>query len=129
MKRSLTLLLVSLLAAFSLTACGGKDSQNSGTNQDSAVTGENAVDGTDRGEADAGKDGNSGKDESLLEDAEQGVDDAVKDTENALDDAVKDTENALDDMTGNDRMRSALVHDRDGDLTDMENGAARSSTR
>ena len=52
MKNTLMFLLVSLLLAFSLTACGG-DSQQTGTagsshaaNQDSGITGDNTVKGT-----------------------------------------------------------------------------------
>ena len=133
MKRSLTLLLASLLVVLGLTACGGNDNKQNQDNKDSAVVGDNSADNHDSttdNETDAGKDnqnetaengtGQNGtdKDDSLLDDVEQGVDDAVQ-----------DTEDALDDMTGEARTRSALVHDRDGDLTDQENGVARNSTR
>lgn len=133
MKRSLTLLLASLLVVFGLTACGGSDNQNSETNKDSAVVGDSSADNHDstaNNGTDSGKDSQSGtaesgtgqngtnKGDSLMDDVEQGVDDAVQ-----------GTEDALDDMTGKARTRSALVHDRDGDLTDQENGVARNSTR
>lgn len=118
MKRSLTLLLASLLVVFGLTACGGSDNQNSETNKDSAVVGDSSADsGTDAekdnpdGSAEEGTGQNGGnQDDSLMDDVQQGVDDAVK-----------DTEKAVDDMTDNARTRSALVHDQDGDLKDHEN--------
>lgn len=133
MKRSLTLLLASLLVVLGLTACGGSDNKQNQDNKDSAVVGDNSADNHDStadNGTDSGKDSQSGtaqngtgqngtdKDDSLMEDVQQGVNDAVQ-----------DTEDALDDMTGEARTRSALVHDKDGDLTDMENGVARNSTR
>ena len=132
MKRSLTLLLACTLAVvFGLTACGGSDNQNNGSDKDSAVVGDSSADNHDSAAnngTDSGKDsetaengtGQNGTDkgDSLMDDVEQGVHDAVQ-----------DTEDALDDMTDTARSRSALVHDLDGDLTDQQNGFARNSLR
>ena len=51
--------------------------------------------------------------DSLMEDAEQGVEKAVRGAEDLMDDA----------------MRGGRTRDRNGDLTDLENGVARNSTR
>ena len=92
MKRSLALLLASLLVVFGLTACGNDKKQDQG-NQDSAVVGDDTVgnngstanDGlTGNNATDNGDKNNTNKDDSLLDDAEQGVNDAVQDAENAL---------------------------------------------
>ena len=48
-----------------------------------------------------------------MEDAEQGVEKAVRGAEDLMDDA----------------MRGGRTRDRNGDLTDLENGVARNSTR
>lgn len=54
---------------------------------------------------------------TLLDDAEQGVNDAVQ-----------DAENALNDVTGNAQNNKVRARNRSGDLRDMENGVARNST-
>ncbi len=77
-KKSLTLLLASLMLAVGLTACGGD------TRQDYHQT-------NDGGQ---GITGNSGGD-SLLDDAERGVNRAVQ-----------GAENAMDDLTGNQQLRN-----------------------
>ena len=125
MKRSLALLLASLLVVFGLTACGNDKKQDQG-NQDSAVVGDDTVgnngstanDGlTGNNATDNGDKNNTNKDDSLLDDAEQGVTDAVQ-----------DAENALNDVTGNAQNNKVRARNRSGDLRDMENGVARNST-
>lgn len=125
MKRSLALLLASLLVVFGLTACGNDKKQDQG-NQDSTVVGDDTVgnngstanDGlTGNNATDNGDKNNTNKDDSLLDDAEQGVNDAVQ-----------DAENALNDVTGNAQNNKVRARNRSGDLMDMENGVARNST-
>ena len=131
MKRSLTLLLASLLVVFGLTACGGNNNkQDQNQNDDAVVDGDtaenngtNANDGlTNNGNSSNGNNGNgtatdgTHSDDSLMDDVEQGINDTVQ-----------GAEDALDDVTGKARTSNAYVHDRDGDLTDMENGVARNS--
>ena len=125
MKRSLALLLASLLVVFGLTACGNDKKQDQG-NQASAVVGDDTVgnngstanDGlTGNNATDNGDKNNTNKDDSLLDDAEQGVNDAVQ-----------DAENALNDVTGNAQNNKVRARNRSGDLRDKENGVARNST-
>ncbi len=71
MKRSLTLLLASLMLAVGLTACGGDTKQNS--NQDAVQNGG----------------------DTLMDDAERGVNRAVQ-----------GAEDAMDDLTGNQQLRT-----------------------
>ena len=71
-KKSLTLLLASLMLAVGLTACGGD------TRQDYHQT-------NDGGQGITGNSGGSNGD-SLLDDAERGVNRAVQGAENAMDD-------------------------------------------
>lgn len=124
MKRSLTLLLASLLVVAGLSACGGNDKQDQ-SSSDSAVTGTgttgNSNTGTDDGTTGSQSDSSNNQD-SLMDDVEQGVDDAVQGTKDALDDVAND-------VTDGDRLDNARVHDRDGDLTDHENSTSRSAMR
>lgn len=103
MKRSLTLLLASLMLVFALTACGGRDnaSQDNGQNEsqsestavggDSANGGSNGQTGGTNGSSTTnGETTNGGNNGSLLEDAG-----------NAVEDGLNGMENAVDDMTGN----------------------------
>lgn len=133
MKRSLTLLLASLLVVLGLTACGGSDNEQNQDNNDSAVVGDNSADKNDS----TTDNGTNSEKDSQNETAENGTgqngtdkgDSLMEDVQQGVDDAVTDTEDALDDMTEKARTRGALVHDQDGDLTDLENGVARNSTR
>ena len=120
MKRSLTLLLVSLLVVLGLTACGGDDNKQEGSGSavvdcsagssspESSTGQENRPENGSTDHAPRPDDG-----DSLMEDAEQGVKKAVRGAEDLVDDA----------------MRGARTKDRNGDLTDLENGVARNSTR
>lgn len=103
MKRSLTLLLASLMLVFALTACGGRDngSQDNGQNEsqsestavggDSANGGSNGqTDGTNGNSTTNGETASGGSNGSLLEDAG-----------NAVEDGLNGMENAVEDITGN----------------------------
>lgn len=134
MKRSLTLLLASLLLVFSLTACGGDNKQD--TNQNgSAVTnsdnaGGNGTDGAADDRTDSNGTNGSG---SLAEDAGNAVTDGIDDVADGIDD-VGDALTGDNGTVGKTRsaggvtygqmLRNGRVHDRDGDLTDGENSAA-----
>ncbi len=123
MKRSLTLLLASLLVVLGLTACGGDDNKQEGSGSavvDGSAGSGHAESGTgqedrpespESGSADHAARPDDG--DSLMEDAEQGVEKAVRGAEDLMDDA----------------MRGGRTQDRNGDLTDLENGVARNSTR
>lgn len=121
MKRSLTLLLASLLVVLGLTACGGGDDNKQNDSGSAVVDGSagsgNAESGT--GQEDRPESGSTDHaarpddGDSLMEDAEQGVEKAVRGAEDLMDDA----------------MRGGRTRDRNGDLTDPENGVARNSTR
>ena len=102
MKRSLTLLLASLMLVFALTACGGRDnasqdnSQNKPQNESAVVGGDSANSGNNghsngtNGSTTNGETANGGSNGSLLEDAG-----------NAVEDGLNGVENAVDDITGN----------------------------
>ena len=124
MKRSLTLLLASLLVVLGLTACGGSDDNKQNDSGSAVVDGsagsgnaesgtgqENRPESPESGSADHAPRPDDG--DSLMEDAEQGVEKAVRGAEDLMDDA----------------MRGGRTRDRNGDLTDLENGVARNSTR
>ena len=51
----------------------------------------------------------------------------MEDVKDGVEDAVQDTKDALDDAADNARTRNAYPHDKDGDLTDQENGFSRNS--
>lgn len=133
MKRSLALLLASFLVVFGLTACGSDEkTQNQDKNDNAVIDGDNTENGTHNGLTGQQDPGGSGTDtdsnqnhtdDSLMDDAEQGMED-VKD---GVEDAVQDTKDALDDAADNARTRNAYPHDKDGDLTDQENGFSRNS--
>ena len=132
MKRSLALLLASFLVVFSLTACGNDDnpqSQNDGNGSviDGSNAGNNSANDGLTGQQDTGDNSNHSDqnhtDDSLMDDVQQGVDDVQE----GVDDAVQGAEDAMDDAADKARTRSAYPHDKDGDLTDQENGFARNS--
>ena len=121
MNRRLALLLVSFLLVFGLTACGGDDKQQHENN--SAITGEDTAGEDSTGREDAGEHDAADGEDSLKDDVEQGVEDVRED----VDDAARDVEDALDGAA--ERTRQARPQDKDGDLTDQENGFARNSLR
>lgn len=114
MKRSLALLLASLLVVFGLTACGNDKKQDQG-NQDSAVVGDDTV-GNNGSTANDGLTGNNA------------TDNGDKNNTNKDDSLLDDAENALNDVTGNAQNNKVRARNRSGDLRDMENGVARNST-
>ena len=139
MKRSLTLLLASLMLVFALTACGGNDKQQDNTQNGSAVTGsDNANESQNGGET--GGSGSTGDDTnggSLAEDAGDAVTDGIDDVKDGIDEAgdiltgdnaqsgtTNQTRNTTGGVTYGQMLRNSRVHDRDGDLTDGENSAA-----
>lgn len=106
MKRSLTLLLASLMLVFTLTACGRgdgtpQDSGQNGNQSESAVVGGDSANGgsnSSNGNQSNGNTGNNstngetnGGDNSLLEDAGNAVEDGLNGMENAVDDMTGDT--------------------------------------
>ena len=109
MKRSLTLLLASLMLVFTLTACGRgdgtpQDSGQNGNQSESAVVGGDSANGgnngngSNNGNQSSGNNGNNstngetnGGDNSLLEDAGNAVEDGLNGMENAVDDMTGDT--------------------------------------
>ena len=126
LKRSLALLLTSLLLVFGLAACGSDDKQQH--ESDSAITGgtsagDNGTDQQEVGKDDAMNGENNAADgnDSLRDDVEQGM----EDIQEGVNDAAQDAENALDGAE--ERARLARTRDKDGDLTDQENGFARNS--
>ena len=100
MKNTLMFLLVSLLLVFSLTACGGGQTNGTAGEYDSngqtggtgdSVIGSGASDGAyDRDTYD--RDGNS---DSLMDDARDAVDDAGRSVRNAVDDAGNSIDRAF----------------------------------
>ena len=108
MKRSLSLLLASLMLVFALTACGRRDEvpQNNNQNQnDSAVVGgENADHSTPSSTVPHDPPtANDRTDEtnSLLEDAGNAVEDGLNSMENAVDDMTDGTARSRNRMDGN----------------------------
>ncbi len=92
MKNTLMFLLVSLLLVFSLTACGGGQTNGTAGEYDSngqtGGTGDSVI-GSGASDGAYDRDGNS---DSLMDDARDAVDDAGRSVRNAVDDA----ENAID---------------------------------
>lgn len=100
MKNTLMFLLVSLLLAFSLTACGGGQTtgaaDNYGTNGQTGGAAGNGMDGSAGGTEDYRGD-SDGYDGGLANDARDAVDDAGRSVRNAVDDAGRTVRNAVDD--------------------------------
>nr|WP_326185074.1 hypothetical protein [uncultured Oscillibacter sp.] len=130
MKRSLTLLLASLLLAFSLAACGGDNKQDTNQNGSAVTSSDNANgNGTDNATDDR-TDSNGTNGGSLAEDAGNAVTDGIDDVGDALtgDNAQNGTANKTRSTGGatyGQMLRNGRVHDRDGDLTDGENSVTR----
>ena len=105
MKRSLSLLLATLMLVFALTACGRRDEvpQNSNPNRnDSAVVG--------GGSTDHGNTSNSlPHDPPTTNDRTDGNNSLPEDAGNAVEDGLNGMKNAVDDMTdGTARNRSRM---------------------
>lgn len=137
MKRSLTLLLASLLLVFSLAACGGDNKQDTNQNGSAVTSSDNANgNGTDNATDDR-TDSNGTNGGSLAEDAGNAVTDGIDDVADGIDD-VGDALTGDNAQTGTanktrstggatygQMLRNGRVHDRDGDLTDGENSVTR----
>ena len=117
MKRSLALLLASLLLVFGLTACGQEDTPKDQTNGSVSEDLKDAAD--DVGDA-----------------AQNGLDAAGDAIENGADrivDAVdgdgvpNKSHSMLDGVSYEEMLRNGKVHDTDGDLTDHENAVSGSA--
>lgn len=146
MKRSLTLLLASLLLVFSLTACGGNDKQQDTNQNGGAVTdsgnasgnGGAANDRTDNNGTGSNGNGNGAGTGSLAQDAGNAVTDGIDDVKDGIDDVgdaltgnsgqngtASKTRNTTGGVSYGQMLRNGRVHDRDGDLTDGENSVTR----
>ena len=112
MKRSLALLLASLLLVFGLTACGREDTPKDQTNDSVSEDLKDAADDV----GDAARDG--------LDDAGNAIEDGADRIEDAVDgDGVPNKSHSmLDGVSYEEMLRNGKVHDTDGDLTDHENG-------
>lgn len=143
MKRSLTLLVASLLLVFSLTACGGNDKQqdNNANQNGSAVTGsDNAADNNDNAANNGENNANGNQDDSLMDDVGDAITDGANDVKDGIDDVgdaitgdntntgtANRTRGTTGGATYEQMLRNARVHDRDGYLKDGENSVTPSS--
>ena len=145
MIKHLTLLLTTALLLFSLTACGCS-AKDSGSNGSAVVGGETAGTtedstspntGTSNGESGAGTGGGSSNGSGGSQNGStngngttvsNAGDTLLDDAQNAVNDGLNDAKDALDNATAKaggtsfrQMMRNGRVHDTDGDLTDGEN--------
>lgn len=141
MKRRLNLLLTALLLALALTACGSDMSRSEGTGgdwNDSAAGDRNGVSKGERNDGVLG--GNSSRNRSgtnaandrtgsiggdLADDARDALTGAGDLVEDAMDGGAVRQNQGVDYKQ---MVRNGQVHDRDGDLTDMENSATPGKT-
>ncbi len=87
MKRSLLLLLLSLLLVFSLTACGKEDkTANDPSGSQNAVTENGGTGSAAQTAPDTGNSGQSGSGGTLMEDAGDMLEDAGQDARDLMDD-------------------------------------------
>lgn len=100
MKRSLSLLLASLMLVSALTACGRRNNtpqdngQNGNQNESAVVGGESTDNGNNQnGNSNNGNNSTNGENNS-------GNDSLLEDAGNAVEDGLNGMENAVDDMTG-----------------------------
>ena len=146
--KHLTLLLTAALLVFNLTACGCS-AKDSGSNGSAVVGGETAGTtndstspntGTSNGEPGAGTGGgansentapngstndthnNAENGNSLVDDAQNAVNEGIDDVQNALDGNSDTAKNSsAGGVSFRQMMRNGRVHDTDGDLTEGEN--------
>lgn len=141
MKRRLNLLLTALLLTLALTACGSDMSRSEGTGgdwNDSAAGDRNGVSKGERNDGVFG--GNSSRNRSgtnaandrtgsiggdLADDARDALTGAGDLVEDAMDGGAVRQNQGVDYKQ---MVRNGQVHDRDGDLTDMENSATPGKT-
>ena len=142
MKRRLNLLLTALLLALALTACGSDMGWSEGTGgdwNDSAAGDRNGVSKGERNDGVLG--GNSSRNRSgtnaandrtgsiggdLADDARDALTGAGDLVEDAMDGGAVRQNQGVDYKQ---LVRNGQVHDRDGDLTDMENSVTPGSTK
>lgn len=120
MKRSLSLLLASLMLVFALTGCGRKDdtsqsdNQNNGSQNESAVVGGDSSDNSSHGNSNNGgssNNGNSGGSNSSGNGTHGDNNSLLEDAGNAVEDGLNEMENAVDGMTSDGtKTRSAVNH-------------------
>ena len=133
MKRSLSLLLASLMLVFALTACGRKDdtsqsdNQNNGSQNESAVVGGDSSDNSSHGNGNNGNssgNGTHGDNNSLLEDAGNAVEDGLNGMENAVDGMTSDgtkTRSAVNHNVYNQRLNSTGTLMQNGNPVTFQN--------
>ena len=135
MKRSLSLLLASLMLVFALTGCGRKDdtsqsdNQNNGSQNESAVVGGDSSDNSSHGNSNNGGSNSSGNgthgdNNSLLEDAGNAVEDGLNEMENAVDGMTSDgtkTRSAVNHNIYNQRLNSTGTLMQNGNPVTFQN--------
>lgn len=131
LKRSLSLLLASLMLVFALTACGRRDEVPQSNNQnqnDSAVVGGETTDhgNTPSTIPDEPPIANDRPDEnnSLMEDAGTAVEDGLNDMKNAVDDMTDSTarsRNRMDPNIYNQRLNSTGTLTQNGNPVTFQN--------
>ena len=104
MKRSLSLLLATLMLVFALTACGrsndaAQSSGQNGTQSESAVTGSDSAGSASHGGNSSGGSGSHSGSSGAAGDA-NGNGSLLDDAGNAVEYGLNGLENAVDDMTG-----------------------------
>ena len=141
MKRRLNLLLTALLLALALTACGSDMGWSEGTGGDWNDSAAGDRDGVSKGERNDGViGGNSSRNRSgtnaangrtgsiggdLADDARDALTGAEDLVEDAMDGSAVRQNQGVDYRQ---MVRNGQIHDRDGDLTDMENSVTPGKT-
>ena len=137
MKKNLALLLTALLLVFSLTACGNDQKDNNTAGNGDAITGNDTAGNNTTGSADNGTTNettNGGAGDTLLDDTKEGLNNVEDGVNNAIDDVLPGTGTTnrtagtatpqgsrSGGVTYGQMLKNARVHDKDGDLTDLEN--------
>lgn len=115
MKRSLALLLASLLLVFGLTACGREDTPKDQTNGSVSEDLKDAADDV----GDAAQDGLDAAGNAM----ENGAD-RIEDAVDGDDEPTKSRSMLEGGVSYEQMLRNGQVHDTDGDLTDHENAVS-----
>ena len=105
MKRSLSLLLATLMLVFALTACGrsndtAQDNGQNGNQSESAVVGGDSAGSGSNGSANHNSGNNDGPGSNGATGDANGNGSLLDDMGNAVEDGLNGMENAVDDMTG-----------------------------
>lgn len=98
MKRSLTLLLASLLLVFSLTACGGDEKQQDTNQNGSAVTNSDNNQGTASDKTDLNDSQNNTNQNTTDKNQTNNGDSVMDDVGNAITDGVDDVADGIEDV-------------------------------